>query len=659
MAGQEGRELSEADIQQYNKLRGDVNKRTAVDQSKVDNLSRQQKADEETVNSLKSKVDSAEWQSQKLQTELGEINERQANANSQIKEITKEMNIKKKAYNEQTSDRLRLSQIRTEKDEQLQEVLTKLLEAEDGRKQSEKDIRLRNTVSDIKRIFPGVKGRVSELCKPIEKRYGVAVSTVLGRNFDAIIVDNEKTAIDCIQYLRDQRRGQATFIPLDTIQWTASSSNLKGTRGTRMAVDTIKYDSSLERAVAYVCGNAVICDDLAIAKRICWDKRIDVKAVTLDGSIIHRSGNMTGGQGGKQDTRRWEDAEVENLRKLKDKLLADLSSLPEPRRGASEEEQLQGELTGLEQRLLYAKEEAKALERNQSSKQKELAHAQEQVEAARPKYQEKLRELETAKRHLEELQAAVSEVEDEVFAEFCQRLHYDNIRVYEAQQGSLQQEAAQKKLEFSTQKSRLQSRIKYEEQQLQETESRIQRLEDQIHQDQALIDELNAEQESTQSELDTLNAEIDQLAEQLAKQKAKHSQKAEKVNEQRREVQKRSHNVEGTLRTITGLESERQLSAAGRYTLLRRCKLEDIDLPLTEDSKPLDQLPIDDVVQTDPDAMDLDEDQDSSSLQPSNVQDFGIDIDFEDLDDDLKDVVRIPGLSRDSCDDAFPLLTRC
>ncbi|KAL8842669.1 MAG: hypothetical protein Q9170_000444 [Blastenia crenularia] len=638
VAEQEGRQLSDADIQQYTKLREDVNKQTAADQVKVDNLSRQQKADEETVNSLKSKVDSADWQSQKLEAELSDIDERKSAVNIQIKEITREISSKKKAYNEQTSERLRLAQIRTEKDEQLQEVLTKLLEAEDGRKQNEKDVRLRNTVADMKRSFPGVKGRVSELCKPIEKRYGVAVSTVLGRNFDAVIVENEKTAIDCIGYLRDQRRGQATFIPLDTIQWTASTSNIKGTRGTRMAIDTINYDSSLERAVAYVCGNAVICDDLAVAKHVCWEKRNDVKAVTLDGSIIHKGGNMTGGQGGKQDMRRWEDAEVENLRKLKDKLIAEMSALPEPRRGASEEEALQGELTGLEQKLVYSREEFKANDRNQASKQKELSYAQEQLEGARPKYREKLGELENSKRHLEDLQAAVSEIEDEVFADFCRRLDYENIRAYEAQQGSLQQEAAQKNIEFSTQKSRLQSRIKYEEQQLQETKSRIKRLEDQIKQDQALIDELEAEQESTQAELDTLGAEIDQLTEQLEKQKAKYSQKAEKVNEQRREVQKRSKNVDGTLRAITGLESERQLSAAGRYTLLRRCKLEDMNIPLTEQSRPLDQLPIDEVVQTDPDAMELDEDQDASLLQPSNIEDHGIDIDFEDLDDDLKDV---------------------
>lgn len=637
MAEQEGRELSTEDLQRYNKLKEEVNKKTSTDQVKVDSLGRQQKADEDTVRSLKSKVDTVNWQAQKLGEELTEIGERRDSVNSQIKQTTKEINGKKKTFNEHTSERLRLAQLRTEKDEKLQEVLTKLLEAEDGRKQNEKDLRLKATIVDMKRIFPGVKGRVSELCKPVEKRYQTAVSTVLGRNFDAVIVENEKTAIECIQYLREQRRGQATFIPLDTIQFTALNSNLKGQhRGCRMALDTINYERTLERAFSYVCGNAVVCDDLAIAKTICWEKRNDVKAVTLDGSIIHKGGNMTGGQGGKQDSRRWEDTEVDNLQKLQEKLVSELAALPESRRGASEEEVLQGELTGLEQKLTYLKDEAKAHDRNQTSKQKELAHARQELEAARPKYESKFRELQDLESTLKEFQDAVSEVQDEIFADFCRRLGYNNIRTYEAQQGSLHQEGAQKKLEFSTQKSRLESRITYEQQQLQEIKSRIKIAQDRAAQDKALVKELEAEQESSQTELDTLMVELDQLTEQLEQQKVNHNQKAEKVAEQRREVQKRSKSVDGTLKAISGLEADRQLNASSRYTLLRRCKLEDINIPLEEESRSLDQLPLDDVLQTDPDAMDVDDEPEASTLP--EVQDYGIDIDFDDLDEDLRQV---------------------
>ena len=637
LAEQEGRELSTADLQRYSKLKEEVNKRTSADQIKADSLGRQQKADEETVKSLKSKVDTVDWQAQKLSEELAEIGERKDSVSNQIKETTKEINGKKRTFNEHTSERLRLAQLRTEKDEKLQEVLTKLLEAEDGRKQNEKDLRLKTTIADMKRIFPGVRGRVSELCKPVEKRYQTAVSTVLGRNFDTVIVENEKTAIECIQYLREQRRGQATFIPLDTIQFTALNSNLKGQhKGCRMALDTINYERSLERAFSYVCGNAFICDDLAIAKTVCWEKRNDVKAVTLDGSIIHKGGNMTGGQGSKQDSRRWEDTEVENLRKLQEKLVSELAALPDPRRGASEEEVLQGELIGLEQKLTYLKDEAKAHERNQSSKQKELAHARQELGTSKPKYEAKLRELQDLESTLKEFQDAVSEVQDDIFADFCRRLGYNNIRAYEAQQGSQQQEGAQKKLEFSTQKSRLESRIIYEQQQLQETKSRIKVAQDRAAQDETLVKELEAEQESSQNELDSLMVQLDQLTEQLEQQKIKHNQKAEKVGEQRREVQKRSKNVDGTLKAISALEADRQLNASSRYTLLRRCKLEDISIPLDEESRSLDQLPLDDVLQTDPEAMDVDDDPEASTLP--EVQDYGIEIDFDDLDEDLRQV---------------------
>ena len=638
-AEQEGRELSAADLQQYHRLKEDVNKRTSADQIKVDNLTRQQRADEETVKSLKSKVDAFEYQIQGLSQDLDDINERKGSVNGQIKEASKEMNATKKAYNERTSERRRTAQLRTEKDEKLQEVLTKLLEAEDGRQQSEKELRLKATVSDLKRVFPGVKGRVSELCKPVEKRYQTAVSTILGRNFDSVIVENEKTAIECVQYLREQRRGQGTFIPLDTIQFTANNVGIKGQqRGCRMALDTITYDRSLERAFSYVCGNAVVCDDMPTAKNIVWEKRNDVKAVTLDGSIIHKGGNMTGGQGSKQDSRRFDDAEVDNLRKLQERLVSELSSLPDPRRGAQEEETLQSDLTGLEQRLAYLQDEVKAFERNQGSKQKEMSNANKELAAAKPKYQAKLREFEDLEGSLQSYQDAVSEVQDQVFADFCRRLNFSDIRVYEAQQGTLQQEGAQKRLEFSTQKSRLENRIKYANQQLQETESRIKVLEDRARQDETLIKELEAEQDSLQNELDTISVELDQLNEQLEREKVRQGERAEKVTEHRREFQKKNKTVESTLKTISGLEADRQLNASGRYSLLRRCKLEDLRIPLDEESRSLDSLPLDDILQVDADGMDVDEDQEATTLRPSEVQDYGIEVDFDDLDEDLREV---------------------
>lgn len=636
-----GGQLSDADLQQYGKLKEEVNKRSSTDQIRVDNLKRQRAADEGTVTNLKSTVDNVEWQLKSLETETNKIEDRKEANHDLVQQLAQEIDDKKKALNAMTSERLRITQMRTELEEKLQNVLKKLIDADDGRKQNEKEVRMKETISTLKRIFPGVKGRVSELCKPKQKKYAEAVSTVLGRHFDAVIVDNEKTAKDCIQHLRDSRSGQATFIPLDTIQVKALSSNLKGMhRNMRPAVETVDYDQSVSRAISYACGNSIVCDDLNTAKYLCYERGVDAKAVTLDGTVIHKGGLMTGGRGpGHQQSRRWEDAEVENLNKLKDKLMKDLAALPSPHRRGNEEEILTGELSGLESRHRYAMEELQGLDRNLESKTKEVDNAKRHLKEAKPKYREKQRALDELDENISEYREAVGRVEDEIFADFCQRLGFEDIREYEAQQGSLQQEAAQKNLEFTTQKSRIENQLSFERQRLQATEARIQTLKSQDQRDRTMIEELNEQREQTQNELDVLNAELDQLGDQLDEQKNLQSAAAEKLADQRQQVQKRSKNVEATVKIVSGHEADILRDSSSRYTLLRRCKLENISLPLIPGSTTVDELPVDDLLpSSDPDAMDMDEeDPGSSALQPPRIQDYGIEPDFSVLDEDLQE----------------------
>jgi structural maintenance of chromosome 1 len=228
-------------------------------------------------------------------------------------------------------------------------------------------------------------------------------------------------------------------------------------------------------------------------------------------------------------------------------------------------------------------------------------------------------------------------VEDEVYRKFCKRLGYDDIREYEAQQGSLQEEAAQKKLEFTTQKSRIENQLSFEKQRIQATEDRINGLKAQYERDQSLVEELQSQQEEIRNQLDEFNAELELLREALEEQKNIYAQSAEKLTEQRRELQKRSKHVETALRNVNALEAEIQRNSSSRYALLRRCKLEDIDIPLTNSSNALDKLPIDDLVQAaDPDAMDVDEVEGLDDAPV--VHDYGIEVDFESLGESLKEV---------------------
>ena len=297
-------------------------------------------------------------------------------------------------------------------------------------------------------------------------------------------------------------------------------------------------------------------------------------------------------------------------------------------------------MSGLESRHRFAKEELHGLERNLQSKIKEVDSAKRHLKEAKPKYREKQKALDDLDESISDFQEAVGRVEDEVFASFCRRLGFEDIREYEAQQGTLQQEAAQKKLEFTTQKSRIENQLSFERQRLQATEVRIQSLQSQDQRDRALIEELNEQREEIQNELDVLNAELDQLGDKLDEQKDLQTKAAERLADQRQEVQKRSKNLEATLKIVNGHEADIQRQSSSRYTLLRRCKLENINIPLAEGSTTFDQLPMDDLLPaTDPDAMDVDEDEDptSSALQTVQIQDHGIAPDFSTLDDDLKE----------------------
>lgn len=82
------------------------------------------------------------------------------------------------------------------------------------------------------------------------------------------------------QYMRNQRAGQATFIPLNTIQVKPINDRLRTlAKGARLAVDVIQYEPVVERAIHHACGNALVCDTMDIARHVSYDKGQEVKGM--------------------------------------------------------------------------------------------------------------------------------------------------------------------------------------------------------------------------------------------------------------------------------------------------------------------------------------------------------------------------------------------
>ena len=637
----QGKELSDADRKELTGLQAEAMKKSSENRTKLDNLTRQLKSDEVTVNNLKGKIEKFESAVEDLRSEVQNIKRRRDQCKAEVTQMNSEVEAKKKQYDSAKSERTRINQARTELEEKLVDVLTKLESAESGRRQNEKETRMKNTIAELKRTYPGVRGRVGELCKPKQKKFDEAIITAMGREFDAVVVDTEKTGMECVQHLKERRISPLTFIPLDNIKVSTASSAVKGIPGARLTIDTIDFDPSLERAIAYACGGSVVCDSLEVAKEIVYGKKIQVKAVTIQGYVIHKAGTMTGGRlpedkGGK---RRFEDHDIPNLQQMATDYQNKISDLTRSDTHRATEDSLERDISTLQRRLQLQNGELRAFKKNLEDKEKELAHHERQLEEYQVKFEEKDGELKRMRATVDKFQTAISDVENKIFAGFCKRLGYENIQAYNAQQGSLDQEAAQKRQDFNLQKDRIQRNLSWETELHNKAASRVKTMQESLNRYKKDVAAYQKEKSQIEKAMGADQDEIEALQETLEELRAEHAERSKKVAEAKQDLQKKNKDIDARLKEISNLEATVQKNSVGKLALLRRCKLEQIQIPLHEGS--LDSIPNEDMMlRQDQDAMDIDGDDEDAEAEvlEAALDDYGIEIDFDNLEEDLKNV---------------------
>ena len=130
---------------------------------------------------------------------------------------------------------------------------------EDTRRKKKQDL-----VDNFKRVFPGVYDRLINMSQPIHKKYNVAITKQLGRYMEAIVVDSESTARECIRYLKDQMLEPETFLPLDYIQAKPLKErlrNITNPKGVKLLYDVLRYDPpEIKKAILFVTNNSLVCE---------------------------------------------------------------------------------------------------------------------------------------------------------------------------------------------------------------------------------------------------------------------------------------------------------------------------------------------------------------------------------------------------------------
>lgn len=566
------------------------------------------------LESAKSKLDN-------VVRESDEANETLAEAQRDVKELSERAdtltnNLDKSKTDLQVTEKELVELQKAAKESQarcdglrveIDKVNSKLNEAKNEHRKNKEEERLLQAIAALKRNFPGVHGRLVDLCRPTQRKFNLAVTVAAGKDMDAIVVDTKQTGFDCIKYLREQRIGTATFLPLDNLQVpTRESTESLRTRISndsrfRLAIDVISCDDSMNRAVMYAVGNAVVCDDLDSARELCFGEKrpmqqnaflASVKAVTLGGAVISKAGTMTGGVTREDDNKasRWKTQDIDKLRDEKEKLEAELNAIidsgsDESRRRkkagmgfATKIEELKNTLSGLRSRDQYTKSELeftkKELKRKEvllKATEKNVEKLKKQLDSCRNEY-EKLTEAQ--KKAIDDVKNA----EERHLAPFRETSGLRDLQAYD-------EAIRKKKSEYNSKRQTILQHIAQLEQKLRYESNRdvlqpVTRVEKTIRERKDELEKARKRESELQSKMDNakaLLAEAEETVRFAADAEREHEEKVQNAQTAFKDIQSARTK---TLKEIRAQESALERLRGKLHETLQKARVEEVTLPL-------------------------------------------------------------------------------
>ena len=145
--------------------------------------------------------------------------------------------------------------------------------------------------------FSGIYGAIGELIT-VPKKYEIAIEIALGNSIQNIITKTEEDAKMAINYLKEYKKGRATFLPISSIK-PKNLDNFNNfnndTSVIGIASTLIEYDEKFYNIISSLLGKVVIIDNINNAIYFSKKYNYSYKVVTLDGELINVGGALTGG----------------------------------------------------------------------------------------------------------------------------------------------------------------------------------------------------------------------------------------------------------------------------------------------------------------------------------------------------------------------------
>ncbi|XP_051155840.1 structural maintenance of chromosomes protein 1A [Leptopilina boulardi] len=626
-------QLEDEQVREYNRLKEEAGKQSARYLQLLDSINREQKSDQD-------KLDNEGRKKTEIENKIKQKRHMRDEAMKRVEKLEEHIKTSEAALDDQKKLRTDLqSDVGTSKDKiqnlqrELENISEQLGDAKVDKHEVSRTKKKTEIVENFKKLFPGVYDRMYNMCEPIHKRYNVAITKVLGKYMEAIVVDTEKTARQCIQYLKEQYLEPETFLPLDYIQAKPLKErlrNIQEPRNVKLLYDVLRFSpKDIDRAVLFATNNALVCETPEDANKVAYemDKKARYDCVALDGTFYQKAGIISGGSLDlAKKAKRWDEKQMAQLKSQKERLTEELREMLKKSRKESELNTVESQIRGLETRLKYNKSDLVATKKQIAELETELNTLQNEMDKFGPKIAEIENTMSERDQKIQNVKEKMNNVEDDVFASFCEQIGVSNIRQYEERELRSQQERAKKRMEFENQCNRIYNQLDFEKQR--DTESNVLRWERAVQDAEDKLESARQAESNQKAEIENDETQMEKLKSQRTAKKMEVDSKDEEIGKCRREVGGITKDIQAAQKQLNSVENKIEQRKAERHNILMNCKMEDIAIPMLYGN--MEDIAGETINDTNNDA--------NVSAQQQYERESRITIDYSSLSDNLKDI---------------------
>ena len=454
-------------------------------------------------------------------------------------------------------------------------------------------------VMERKHSEKGLHGVVADIIK-VDKEYETAIETALGGSIQNIVTDNEETAKKMIQYLKQNKYGRATFLPLTALKRGGSriGSDVLAESGVINTADKlVDVEQKYQILAEHLLARTVVCDTIDTGIRLARKYHQSLRIVSLEGELINPGGSMSGGafkNAGNLLSRRREmeelESSVDTLKKDLDKKIFEVDSL----RSARADYYEKMDLWKKELQDLYVKQNTNQMYLDQmESKYKFTLETISAIQKERAELKDQTKELEDNKFSIQ-LELETSEGVEQNLTKEIQDLQQkmEAARVQES-------EATEKKEKIHLEYAALEQKNLFVEENLHRINEEIEKLNNELHslaQNKGQNStEISQKQEEINEIIKTINdsaelfTEIKEQIEKSTKEKDDLTKKHKGFLQKREDISKHMSNLDKEIFRLTSQKenceesSEKQINYMWEeYELTYNRALELRDESMTE-----------------------------------------------------------------------------